>query len=81
MRSPIPDTYIQVVHLHPNNSDHIQRKGRNYRTLAMLRRDGDGEVLEQTEAVCNLYDQPSRKRGYEIALGRLNRKIKDIIND
>jgi len=61
--------HVQVVHLHPGNSNKRQRRNSKYRTLVrMTTREGTGYC---GEARCHKDDVPSRATGRRIAMLRM----------
>lgn len=71
----IPDScHVKVVHLHPGNSTEEQRHKSKYYTIAKVV-DREGFPLAEAHARCNPHDEASRKRGLQIALGRLNHVV------
>lgn len=70
-----PNYALKVKHLHPGNSTRADRKGSKYRTLAFVVRFADDSTKKYTivavgDAMCSRKDQPIRRLGYEIAVGR-----------
>lgn len=76
-----PNLRIVVRHFHPNNSIPSQRYYYDHRTNDVVVSDylttarivdrDTGDTLFTASAVCGINDQPSRKRGYQIAVGRV----------
>lgn len=76
-----PNLRVIVRHYHPNNSrgdDRLymdMRTGNlvvsDYLTTAKIVDRETGEVLFVSSAICGANDQPSRKRGYQVAVGRV----------
>lgn len=67
---------IKVKHFHPGNSTEQERDGHPYVTIAVALDEYD-EVIARAEACCSKKDNPNRKRGREIAVGRL---VKELYN-
>lgn len=70
-----PNYALKVKHLHPGNSTRADRKGSKYRTLAFVVKYADDNSKKYTivamgDAMCGRRDQPVRKLGYLIAVGR-----------
>lgn len=65
------DVRLEVVHLHPGNSSRNKRRGHKYRTIARIRDLATDTITISAEARCCRADTPSRKKGREIAVGRL----------
>lgn len=84
--------HIVVRHFHNGNDpDHSKRKeilthalrhvpkqSRKYVTVAKAYSDDD-ELIASEVAVCSPLDQPNRRRGYDVAVGRLTRRLKVVI--
>ena len=66
--------YLRIHHLHPDNSSRKQRKGKKYLTVVSLYNEYN-EILLQTTALCSNKDEPSRKRGLDIAISRMKKAI------
>lgn len=75
---------LRVFHLHGGNDKYGSKRrmltaeelnhgpvDRAYATVAQLVDPATRTVIMQETAICSPKDQPSRKRGYQIAVGRL----------
>ena len=62
---------LQVTHLHPDNSDDEQRENSKYKTIARLFDKETDELVHEASSRCCDNDTPDRKRGYQIAVGRV----------
>jgi len=72
MNMTVPDHLrLQVVHLHPANSSRHQRKNSVYRTIARLFDKDTDELIREASSKCSDLDIPDRKRGYQVAVGRV----------
>lgn len=60
---------LKLVHLHEGNSSKRQRHGRKFVTVALII-DDRGFVEAEGYAECSKQDNPRRKIGREIAIGR-----------
>jgi hypothetical protein len=81
---------ICVNHLHNGNDpdgsrrrlvldrvfNYEARKGRPYVTVAMAIDEDTKEELAWDAAICSMKDQPSRRLGYHIAVGRIRKSLK-----
>ena len=61
---------LQVVHLHAGNSSRKARHGYPYVTLAKLISRDTERVVSSAKAICSRIENPSRKIGRAIAIGR-----------
>lgn len=69
---------IVFAHFHEGNDpDHKVRGISVYATRALVLDLDSGIPLEEAWARCTSKDAPSRKKGREIALGRLKKKLND----
>ena len=66
--------HIQVIHLHPENSSRRQRRGSKYFTIAIAYDDAKNEIA-RAFSQCSAEDIPDKKMGYELAVGRVVKKI------
>lgn len=57
-----------------NNLRHYPKKSRAYVTIAKAYSD-DNELIASEVAICSPLDQPNRRRGYQVAVGRLQRRL------
>ena len=76
--------YVKVFHFHPNHDPRnmLQNGKYKYVTVAQLkvRKDDVPVVVAEAVAKCSRKDNPSRKLGWMIALGRLEKLAKEFIN-
>ena len=76
IESNIPEHLrVQVCHLHPGNTSHAQLKKlghtkAKYVTLAKLRDKQTDQIVAEGVAACSPKDQPSRRVGRAVAIGR-----------
>jgi len=67
---------LQVVHLHADNSTIEQRENSKYKTIARLFSRETNEVVSEAASRCCKNDTPDRRRGFQVAVGRVLAKIK-----
>lgn len=75
----VPETIkIRVIHLHRGNSSNRKRHGHAYVTIAQAIDKETGTIIKTRKAFCSKKDNPSRKIGRQVAVGRV---LKDIDQD
>ena len=64
-----PEVRVHVVHLHKGNSSRSQRRGKEFVSIARLY-GKNNELLGQGKAMCSVHDNPTRRVGRQVAVGR-----------